>query len=148
MKLMFKAAATILLYLLSTASASAAMPGEADLSAAVTAYRQALVQKDLKALDGFWLTDYTFVNGQGAVQTKADRMASLQSGATSLSRITSEVDPLVRVYGEIGIVTSRVTIVGRYSGKEVAHDFRSTHIWRYSDGRWRLLMNQLTEIAK
>ena len=47
----------------------------------------------------------------------------------------------------IGIIRSDVTLVGRYGGKEVSGVFRSTHIWIYTDGRWQLLMNQLTAVA-
>jgi hypothetical protein len=52
------------------------------------------------------------------------------------------------IFSDIGIITSVVTLVGRYGGQEVSGQFRSTHIWIFADGRWRLLMNQLTAITK
>jgi uncharacterized protein involved in type VI secretion and phage assembly len=88
------------------------------------------------------------VDSHGRVLTKADRLADLRSSATSLDKIQHEETPRVRVHGDIGIITSTVTLVGRYGGKEVSGQFRSTHIWVFADGRWRLLMNQLTAITK
>jgi hypothetical protein len=83
----------------------------------------------------------------GRVLTKADRLADLRSSATSLDTIRNEDTPRVRVHGDIGILTSVVTITGRYGGKEVSGPFR-THIWILSGGHWHLMMNQLTPIAK
>jgi hypothetical protein len=45
------------------------------------------------------------------------------------------------------LVLPCVTIVGRYSGREVAHDLRSLHVWINEDGRWRLVFNQLTPVG-
>jgi ketosteroid isomerase-like protein len=126
----------------------AATDAEHALRAALTVYRQALVKKDLAALEKIWTDDYKFIDAHGRVRTKSDRLADLRSAATSLDRIQHEEPPRVRVHGDIGIISSDVTIVGRYGGKEVSGLFRSTHIWIYTDGRWQLLMNQLTAVEK
>jgi len=126
----------------------AATKAEDDLNASLTAYRQALVKRDLPALEKIWTDDYTFIDAHGRVLTKADRLAELRSSATSLDKIRNEETPRIRVHGEIGIISSVVTITGRYGGKEVSGPFRSTHIWILSGGHWHLMMNQLTPIAK
>ncbi|HSY47984.1 MAG TPA: nuclear transport factor 2 family protein [Thermoanaerobaculia bacterium] len=126
----------------------AATKAEDDLNASLTAYRQALVKRDLPALEKTWTDDYTFIDAHGRVLTKADRLADLRSSATSLDKIRNEDTPRIRVHGDIGIISSVVTITGRYSGKEVSGQFRSTHIWILSGGHWHLMMNQLTPIEK
>src|SRR5436190_16941543 len=125
----------------------AATKAEDDLHSALTAYRQALVKKDLATLEKIWTDDYSFIDAHGRVRTKADRLADLRSSATSLDKIQHEEAPRIRIHGNIGIIRSDVTLVGRYGGKEVSGVFRSTHIWIYTDGRWQLLMNQLTAVA-
>jgi len=141
-------AALLALFALVTLPLFAATKAEDDLHASLLAYRQALVKKDLAALEKIWTDDYTFIDAHGRVLTKADRLADLRSSATSLDTIRHEEPPRVRVHGDIGILTSDVTITGRYGGKEVSGQFRSTHIWILAGGRWQLMMNQLTPIAK
>ena len=85
-------------------------------------------------------------NGHGQLRTKADRIADIRSGASSIDSITHEEAPIVKTHGKTTLVLSRVTIVGTYSGHKVAHDFRSLHVWINEDGRWRLVFNQLTAV--
>jgi ketosteroid isomerase-like protein len=125
----------------------AASPQE-DVAAAVRDYRQALLKKDVVALEKIWSDDYTFINGHGAVLTKADRIAEIKSGHSSLDSIKHEDEPVIRVHGDTALIFSHVTLVGKYSGREVSGEFRSLHVWISDNGRWRLVTNQLTPIAK
>ena len=134
------------LLMLSALTLLAAPPAESDLRTAVRNYRQALVKKDLTALEKIWTDDYTFIDAHGRLRTKADRLADIKSAVTSLDAIRHEEEPKVRIHGDIGIVSTNVTLTGRYNGKAVEGEFRSTHIWTHRDGRWQLLMNQLTAI--
>ena len=134
------------LLLLCALPAFAATRTENDLRTALTAYRQALVKKDFPVLEKTWTEDYTFVDAHGRIRTKADRLADLRSSATTLDKITHEEPPRIRIHDNIGIITSDVTLAGQYGGKKVSGVFRSTHIWIFSDGRWQLLMNQLTAV--
>jgi len=134
----------IALFLFSAVTISAAPP--AGVHAAIRHYREALKAKDLAALEAIWTDDYVFVNGHGQIRTKADRIADIRSGASSIDSITHGEEPTVRSHGKTTLVLSRVTITGMYSGRKVAHDFRSLHVWINEDGRWRLVFNQLTPI--
>jgi len=134
------------LLILSALPSLAASPDETELRAALTNYRQALVKKDFAVLEKIWTDDYTFIDAHVRLRTKAERLADLHSAATSLDSIRHEEQPVVHIHGDVGIVISTVTLVGRYGGKEVSGEFRSTHIWAHRDGRWQLLMNQLTAI--
>lgn len=140
--------AMAVLMMFSTLPLFASPLAESDLRAALKKYRQALVKKDLATLEKIWTDDYTFIDAHGRVRTKADRLADLKSSVTSLDSITHEQEPQFRIHGEVGIIRSDVTLVGRYNGKEVKGEFRSTHIWTHRDGRWQLLLNQLTPIDK
>jgi len=139
----------ITVFLLATAlcalSLTAATP-DADVHAAIKSYRQALLKKDVAALEQIWSDDYVFVNGHGQLKTKADRIAEIKSGHSSIDSITHEEAPTVTMHGNATLVLSRVTIVGKYSGREVSHEFRSLHVWTNENGRWRLVYNQLTPV--
>jgi ketosteroid isomerase-like protein len=137
----------LLLLAVSTFSIAAPAPGE-DVLAAIRAYRQALIKKDVPTLKRIWSDDYSFVNGHGRIRTKADRLAEIESGHSSIDSIKHEDEPTVTMHGKTALVLSHVTIVGRYSGKEVSGEFRSLHVWINEDGRWQLVFNQLTPIEK
>lgn len=145
---MTKLSSALLTALLMFAFSLSASPAEQDVRAAVIRYRQALLKKDLATLEQIWSDDYKSIDAHGRVRTKANRLADLKSGATSIESIRHEGEPGVRIHGDVAIVSSQVTLVGRYSGKEVSGEFRSTHIWINDHGRWQLLMNQLTAIAR
>jgi ketosteroid isomerase-like protein len=133
-----------LLFLAASFSASP----EQDVRSAVLHYREALVKKDLPALEQIWTDDYISINAHGLIRPKAERLADLKSGVTAVESIRHEGEIAVKIHGDVAIVTSQITLVGRYNGKEVSGEFRSTHIWKNDKGHWQLLMNQLTAIAK
>jgi ketosteroid isomerase-like protein len=132
---------------LSTLTLAAATPAD-DVLTAIHNYRQALMKKDVAALEGIWSDDYKFINGHGQLRTKADRIADIKSGHSSIESIKHEDTPTVSTHGSTTLVLSRVTIVGKYSGREVSNEFRSLHVWMNEGGHWRLVFNQLTPIAK
>ena len=144
---MKKIACLSLLLLAVTTFSFAAAPGE-DVLAAIRAYRQALIKKDVPTLKRIWSDDYKFVNGHGRLRTKADRIAEIESGHSAIDSIKHEDEPTVTMHGKTALVLSHVTIVGKYSGKEVSGEFRSLHVWINEDGRWQLVFNQLTPIDK
>jgi ketosteroid isomerase-like protein len=136
----------IVLLLFSAAAITISAAPPPDVHAAIRHYREALKSKDLTALDAIWTDDYVFINGHGQLRTKADRLADIRSGASSIDSITHEEEPTVRTHGKTTLVLSRVTIVGKYSGREVSHEFRSLHVWINEKGGWRLVFNQLTPV--
>ena len=75
------------------------------------------------ALEKIWADDYVFVNAFGEVLTKAQRLANLRSGATTLESINEEEKPTVRVYQNSAVATNRVTLKGQYSGKPVSSEY-------------------------
>jgi ketosteroid isomerase-like protein len=81
------------------------------------------------------------------VLTKAQRLANLRSGATTLESINEEEKPTVRVYQNSAVATSRVTLKGQYSGQPVSGQYRSTLVWVKAPNGWQLVANQLTPLA-
>ena len=119
---------------------------EREVRQAIQKYRTALLQRNAATLEQIWADDYTFTNGAGETHSKADRLANLKSGATSLDSISEEEDMKVRVYGNVAVATSRVTIKGQYSGKQTSGQYRSIHVWVKGAAGWQLVANQLTPV--
>ncbi len=120
---------------------------EQEVRQTIEKYRTALLQKDAATLERIWADDYTFTNGAGEIHSKADRLAHLKSGATSLDSIREEEDMKVRIHGNVAVATSRVTIKGQYSGKQTSGQYRSIHVWVKGAAGWQLVANQLTPVA-
>ena len=120
---------------------------EQEVRQAIKKYRTALLQKDAATLERIWADDYTFTNGAGETHSKAERLANLKSGATSLDSISQEEDMKVRVHGNVAVATGRVTIKGQYSGKQASGQYRSINVWVKGATGWQLVANQLTPVA-
>ena len=120
---------------------------EQEVRQMIQKYRSALLQRDIPMLEKIWADDYVFVNASGEVLTKAQRLSNLKSGATSLDSIKQEENITVRVYQNSAVVTSRVTLKGQYSGKQISGQYRSTLVWVKGPAGWQLVSNQLTALA-
>jgi ketosteroid isomerase-like protein len=120
---------------------------EQEVRQAIKKYREALLQRDAAALEQIWADDYTFTNGAGETLSKAQRLANLKSGATSLDSISQEEEMKVRVHGNVAVATGRVTIKGQYSGKQASGQYQSINVWVKGPVGWQLVANQLTPVA-
>ena len=120
---------------------------EQEVRQMIEKYRAALLKRDVPALEKIWADDYVFVNASGEVLTKAQRLANVKSGATTLDSISEEENITVRVYQNSAVATSRVTIKGLYSGQPISGQYRSTHVWVKGSSGWQLVSNQLTAFA-
>src|SRR4051794_29686421 len=97
---------TLFLLLLAAAFSLHAAAADDDVHAAIRRYREALVKKDVKALESIWSDDYVFVNGHGQLRTKADRLADIRSGASTVDSVTHEEEPSAKVHGKTTLVLS------------------------------------------
>ena len=120
---------------------------EQEVKQMIEKYREAFLRHDIPTLEKIWADDYVFVNGFGEVLTKAQRLANLRSGATTLESINEEEKPTVRAYQNSAVATSRVTLKGQYSGQPVSGQYRSTLVWVKGPNGWQLVANQLTPLA-
>ena len=120
---------------------------EQEVRQTIEKYRTALLQRDIPTLEKIWADDYVFVNASGKVLTKAQRLANVKSGATTLDSINEEENITVRVYQNSAVATSRVTIKGKYGGQPTKGQYRSMHVWVRGPVGWQLVSNQLTALT-
>ncbi len=109
-------------------------------------YIAALKGKDAAALERIWADDLTFITLRGDVQTKAQRLADIQSGANRFDSLES-TDRTVKVYGDTAVMTSLTTLKGQYGGQEASGRFRVMNVFVRRGGRWQIVALQMTPIA-
>jgi hypothetical protein len=105
----------------------------------------ALGRVDTAALDRLWGEELSFVTQNGALTTKAQRLASLKSSPpATLVSVNESVDS--KFYGSVAvaIVVSRWDLT--VDGKPVATRFRATHVWVEREGRWQLIAAQVAQM--
>jgi uncharacterized protein (TIGR02246 family) len=130
-----------------SATADSTKNGEQEISTLLDQYNEALLKKDAAALDRIWADDLSFVNLQGQMLSKKDRIDNIKTGATALkSADVSEKN--VRMYGNTAVATLVVKIDGQYSGQEGGGAFRVTTVWAKPRGTWQMVAVQMTPIAK
>lgn len=110
-------------------------------------YSDALTKRDLVALDKIWADGYTFTNGRGEFLTKKERMENIKTGATQFDSIKKDGEE-IRVFGNSAVATGRVVLKVTYSGKESSGAYRYINVWVKTKGRWQIVANQITPIAR
>jgi len=108
---------------------------------------QAQLNSDIAALDLIMADDHIFTNPLGVVQTKAQRLAEIQSGSRKLE-VFSVTDVQVRVYGDTAVVTSRAMLKGQRQGQDISGQFRGIDVYVKKQGRWQVVAAQATRIAQ
>jgi uncharacterized protein (TIGR02246 family) len=119
---------------------------EQELTQLTDQYIAALKGKDAAALARIWADDLTFINPGGAMLTKAQRLADIQSGATRFDSLEVS-DRTVRVYGDTAVMTSLTTMKGQYGGQEASGQYRVTNVFARRGGEWQIVSLQMTPIA-
>jgi ketosteroid isomerase-like protein len=108
---------------------------------------QAQLNSDIAALDRLLADDHIFTNPLGVVQTKAQRLAEIQSGSRKLE-LFSVTDVQVRVYGDTAVVTGRAMLKGQRQGQDISGQFRGIDVYVKKQGRWQVVAAQATRIAQ
>ena len=119
---------------------------EQELNQLTDQYIAALKGKDMAALERIWADDLTFVTLRGDVQTKAQRLADIQSGANKFDSLET-TDRKVSVYGDTAVMTSLTTLKGQYKGQEASGQFRVTNVFVKRGGGWQIVSLQMTPIV-
>ena len=108
---------------------------------------QAVLRSDTAALDRMSSDDYTLINQQGELRTKAQMLDGFKSGTIKFdSRELSDLN--VRVYGNTAVVTGRVTQKATENGKDTSGENRFTRVYVKEKGRWVSVAVQITAVAK
>src|SRR5258708_17382129 len=106
---------------------SAAGSNEQEVRQAIEKYRAALLRRDIPVLEQIWADDYFFVNAAGEMLTKAQRLANLKSGATTLESINEEEELKVRIHQNTAVATNPVPIKRQYIRQHARCQYQRIH---------------------
>ena len=119
---------------------------EQELSNAQAARFAATVAGDVAALNRLMAEDITYFHSTGRIDSRASFTERL--GPTPSYRAFKSEDQLVRVTGDMGVVTAKVLLTQRNAetGVEASHYSRCTSVWQKRDGRWQEILWQATRL--
>jgi ketosteroid isomerase-like protein len=110
-------------------------------------WNNAIVKVDMAALNRVMADDWTIIDPDGIIETKAEYLASIKSGETVLTSAVGD-QWNVRVYGDAAVVLDRWTTKGQYKGKDVSGQYRYTDTWVKKAGRWQCVATAGTKITE
>jgi uncharacterized protein (TIGR02246 family) len=117
---------------------------EKEIRALEDTWNDARAHADVAALDRMLADGWTVVHGDGTINTKAEYLADLKSGARKFDGGVEISDFSVRVYGDTAIAAgkseSKVTINGQPQGGSL----RFTRVYVKRDGRWIMIATHAT----
>jgi len=129
--------------------APAAKPADAGAEQALVKIENdilaALLKRDVEAFGKYFADDAVLTTPGGDLQTKAEVLADVKSGALVLQSSTIS-DMKVKVHGDTAVVTYITTDKGTYKGQDISGRFRWTDVFVRQGGTWRLLAGHGTPI--
>ena len=87
--------------------------------------------------------DYVAITPLGQVTTKQETISARRSGQLRYEAL-NVTDMVVRVYGDMAVVTARADVKGRQLGEDFSGPYRYTRVWVRRNGRWQTVSYQAT----
>lgn len=121
---------------------------KAEIKKVVTDSAASLSKNDVAAFEKGTIDDYMFVGPDGAVVTKAERLASFKSGDTKFESITfDDINVRTRPDGTGAVTISLVTVKGKVGGRAIDGKYRVTQVWTKEPDGWKTVSTQSTAVT-
>jgi ketosteroid isomerase-like protein len=110
-------------------------------------WTQAGLKKDAAAMDKIVADDWVAFSFDGKMETKAEAMADLKSGASTTQSV--ELGAMkVRVFGDTAVVTGSDTEKSTFKGKDSSGKYVWTDVFVKRQGHWQAAASQSTKVEK
>lgn len=111
-------------------------------------WSEADVKKDAAALKRILAEDWTGIDFQGTVLTKAEvlKQVDLHSDATE-TESTALGDMKIRIFGNTALVSGTEIEKSQYKGKDSSGTYIWTDVFVLRNGRWQAVSSQSTKLA-
>jgi uncharacterized protein (TIGR02246 family) len=132
---------------IAAAPANAAPPAggaESEIRALEKQWNDARVKADVASLDRMLAPDWTVTHGDGTMNTKAEYLADLKSGARRFFADVREDDVAVRFYGDTAVASGTSDSKVEYRGRPSGGPLRFTRVYVKRDGRWLMIVTHAT----
>jgi len=119
-----------------------AVAGEASAEQSALAFQgdrfQAMVDADVKALEGMLAEELNYGHTTGWTETKQQFLATVGSGKLDYLSITP-AEVRVRIYGNVAVMTGLADLRGRLDDREVSISIRFLDVSRQYGDTWQLV---------
>jgi Domain of unknown function (DUF4440) len=122
-------------------------PEETAVRAAVTAWRDAKVKRDVPSLDRLMTSDFVEINQNGDRLSRAPLLSLYKGGDLVFAGIDIE-ELSVEILGKRARVTGVHTENVKYRGRDVGGRIAFTEVYVNSGGRWQIEWSQLRPLPK
>ena len=137
-----------LLMVLGLATAGFGAGAEAELKTLEQQWLDAYEKGDTAFLKTVEADDWSLVDSDGTVMTKAQDIKELED-KTFVCKSASMSDAKVNMMGEnYAYVTGIVKMSGTYKGKDFDESFRAVDVFEKKNGKWQSTYSQITKIGK
>jgi len=117
---------------------------EQDIRAMEKLWNESRVRADVAALGALLDDSWTVTHGDGTINTKAEYLADLKSGARKFFADVKQDDFTVRVYGDTAVAAGLSDSKVEYKGKPSGGALRFTRVYMRRDGRWVMITSHAT----
>jgi ketosteroid isomerase-like protein len=117
---------------------------EQEIRAAEKLWNESRARADVAALDRLLADGWTVTHGDGTINTKAEYLADLKSGARKFFGDVKQDDFAVRLYGDTAVAAGVSDSKVEYKGKPSGGALRFTRVYVKRDGRWVMIVSHAT----
>lgn len=109
-------------------------------------WRAALLRQDAQGLALLLNQDYVGISANGAIQTRADTLNQIHSGALRITQLTLS-EQKVRLFHQTAVVTSVAELHGTDDNTPLDGRYRYTHVYvRDTGGRWTIASFEASKV--
>jgi ketosteroid isomerase-like protein len=105
--------------------------------------KEASIRRDADFSERTLAEDYVAITPLGQVTTKQDTVSARKSRQLRYDTI-NVTDMVVRVYGDMAVVTARADVKGHQLGEDFSGPYRYTRVWVKKTGHWQAVSYQAT----
>ena len=91
--------------------------------------------------------DYLGISPNGTLESKAETLAAIKSGAVHLSTIALS-EKKIRIYGNTAVVVSKATVTGAGNGQDFSGHYRYTRVYHYNGSTWKIVSFEASKIRE
>ena len=110
-------------------------------------WAEAMISNDAKRIGSFMADDWVIVSERG-IATKEHFLSFVESGALTHTTFDLVGEPRVKFYGDIAVLTARVTNTAFFSGQRLDADEFTTDVFYKVDRRWLCVHTHITPVDK
>jgi ketosteroid isomerase-like protein len=132
----------------SLASAAFGAGADAELKAIEQQWFDAYVKSDPAFIKNIEAEDYSIIEPDGTVSTKAQDVKAV-TDKTFVMKSATMSDFKCRMIGDnCAVVTLMVKMSGTADGKDFSGDYRGTDVFEKKNGKWMAVASQVTKVGK